>query len=84
MSPLEPKGDAVRTFAETLISQGISTDPQEAMNIADKVISPYYSNTVVGLTTPQVIKNLKDAGKSDVEIRQMLIDANKDPTKFGL
>ena len=54
------------------------------MNIADKVISPYYSNTVVGLTTPQVIKNLKDAGKSDVEIRQMLIDANKDPTKFGL
>ena len=91
MSPLEPIQDAIRTFAETLISQGIVTDPQEAVDMSDAVIRPYYSNgstqnlnTGAGRTTSQVIKDFKDAGKSDLEIRKMLIDANKDPTKFGL
>ena len=45
--------------------------------------TPTGDNPPVQLTTTQVIKNLKDAGASNAEIKQKLIGAGKSPAMFG-
>ena len=90
MSPLEPFSDQIAILAKELLAAGQVTDLKVGLQLAAEAYMPYYVNqSTVGttgskLTVEEQIKKLKDAGKSDAEIRQMLIDANKDPTKFGL
>lgn len=90
MSPLEPFSDQIAILAKELLASGQVTDLKVGLQLAAEAYMPYYVNqSTVGttgskLTVEEQIKKLKDAGKSDAEIRQMLIDANKDPTKFGL
>ena len=90
MSPLEPFSDQVAILGKELLASGQVTDLSVALQLAADAYKPYYvgqstvNTTGSTLTDEDQVKKLKDAGKSDLEIRKMLIDANKDPTKFGL
>jgi hypothetical protein len=90
MSPLEPFSDQVAILGKELLASGQVTDLSVALQLAADAYKPYYvgqstvNTTGSKLTDEDQVKKLKDAGRSDLEIRQMLIDAGKDPTKFGL